>query len=77
VSWRQLNYTFCENETAIVELNASTPFTGRQSIPTMTRQIDGVFARLHPNLSNFRPIGIGLSTVDFSGVTYRVANEGD
>ena len=77
MSWRQLNYTFCENETAEVELNASALFSVQTGIPTMTRQIDSVFARSNPSLSNFRSVGIGRSTVEFSGVTYQVALEGD
>ena len=77
MSWRQLNYTFCENETARVELNASDQFSFQKGIPTMTRQIDAVFTRNHPSLSNFTSVGIGRSTVEFSGVQYQVAIEGD
>ena len=77
MSWRQPSYTFYENETAKVELNASTPFPHQKSIPTMARQIDSVFARNHPSLFNFRSSGIGRSTVEFSGVPYEVATEGD
>ena len=76
VSWRQQSYTFFENESAEVEMNSSILFQYVKSIPTISRQINPVFSANHPSLSNYKSVGIGRSTVEFSGVEYEVAFAG-